>query len=250
MTPGAAATAMMVAATIAGCAASNAPASGAPVAVSREAGPLDPESIRATIRRVADWQLKNPVSFGPRHWAMAPLYDGLISASETTGDPKYLAAVIRAGLRILWEPGPLVYHADDVADGQAWLRIYSMDPKNPAILAPLKERFDQILAKPIHESLAFGQLPHTPGVEATDRWTWSDALYMAPPALVRLTQVTGDGRYLKFVDAEFKAAYDALFDRKEKLFYRDARFIGRRNANGKKIFWSRGNGWVYAGLAL
>ena len=116
-----------------------------------------------------------------------------------------------------------------------------MDPKNPAILAQLKERFDQILAKPIRESLAFGQLPHTPGVEATDRWTWSDALYMAPPALVRLTQVTGDGRYLKFVDAEFKAAYDALFDRKEKLFYRDARFIGRRNANGTsgRCRWAR-----------
>ena len=99
-------------------------------------------------------------------------------------------------------------------------------------------------------SAAHGQLPHTPGVEATDRWTWSDALYMAPPALVRLTQVTGDDRYLQFVDSEFKAAYDALYDPKEKLFYRDARFIGRRSANGKKIFWSRGNGWVYAGLAL
>src|SRR5689334_19114147 len=207
--PFAAVATAMAMATIAGCAAGNAPPSRATAGLSRQEGPLDPESIRATIRRVADWQLANPVSFGPRNWAMAPLYDGLISASETTGDPKYLAAVIRAGLRILWEPGPLVYHADDVADGQAWLRIYSMDPTNPAILAPLKERFDQILAKPIRESLAFGQLPHTPGVEATDRWTWSDALYMAPPALVRLTQVTGDERYLAFVDSEFKAAYDA-----------------------------------------
>jgi len=241
----------MAAAAISGCAgAGNAPASGAQAGVSREPGTLDPGSIKATIRRVADWQLENPVSFGPRNWAMAPLYDGLISASETTGDPKYLAAVIRAGLRILWEPGPLVYHADDVADGQAWLRIYLMDPENPAILAPLKERIDRILAHPIRERLAFGQLPRTPGVEATDRWTWSDALYMAPPALVRLTQATGDPRYLKFVDGEFKAAYDALFDPEEKLFYRDARFVGRRSADGKKIFWSRGNGWVYAGLAL
>src|SRR3954465_1067611 len=213
-------------------------------------GTMDPEEVKRTIRQVADWQLKNPVPFDPRNWAMEPLYDGLISASETTGDPKYLAAVVPAGLRVLWQPGPALYHGDDVADGQAWLRIYEMDPHNPALLEPLKERFDRIVEKPITETLAVGQMPRTPGVTATDRWTWSDAFYMAPPTLVRLAKATGDGRYLKFVDAEFEAAHDALYDKQEKLFYRDARFLGRRSANGKKIFWSRGNGWVYAGLAL
>jgi len=28
-----------------------------------------------------------------------------------------------------------------------------------------------------------------------------------------------------------------------------ARFFAKREANGKKVFWSRGNGWVLAGLA-
>src|SRR5438093_117985 len=158
----------------------------APAGAGGQVETLDAEAVKATLRRIADWQLANPVRFDPRNWAMAPLYDGLISASETTGDPKYLAAVVRAGLRILWQPGSAIYHADDVADGQAWLRIYLMDPKNPALLEPFKERFDEILAKPIRETLAFGQLAHTPGVEATDRWTWSDALYMAPPTMARL----------------------------------------------------------------
>jgi rhamnogalacturonyl hydrolase YesR len=211
---------------------------------------VDPEAVKATLRRVADWQLANPVRFDPRNWAMAPLYDGLISASEATGDPRYLAAVVRAGLRTLWQPGNATYHADDLADGQSWLRIYLMDPKNPALLDPFKERFDQILAKPIRENLSFAQRPRTAGVQPTDRWTWSDALYMAPPTLGRLAEATHDDRYLKFLDSEFKATYDALFDAQEKLFYRDARFIDRRTANGEKIFWSRGNGWVYAGLAL
>jgi hypothetical protein len=40
-------------------------------------------------------QLAHPEPFDPRHWTMAPLYDGLISTSLTTGDPKYLASVIR-----------------------------------------------------------------------------------------------------------------------------------------------------------
>ena len=74
---------------------------------------------------------------------------------------------------------------------------------------------------PIRETLAFGQLAHTPGVEATDRWTWSDALYMAPPTMARLSEATRDDRYLEFVDSEFKAAYEALFDRPEPHYVDD-----------------------------
>jgi rhamnogalacturonyl hydrolase YesR len=59
-----------------------------------------------------------------------------------------------------------------------------------------------------------------------------------------------DDRYLRFVDAEFAFAYDALFDSGDGLFYRYARFIEQRTPSGAKVFWSRGNGWVYAGLAL
>lgn len=42
---------------------------------------------------------------------------------------------------------------------------------------------------------------------------------------------------------------DYLYDKEEHLYYRDSRFFGQREANGKKVFWSRGNGWVLAGLA-
>jgi hypothetical protein len=77
---------------------------------------LDAQQVTATIKQVADWQLVNPVPYDPQHWAMAPLYDGLIDTSLTTGDPQYLASVIRAGRQIAWQPGPRVYHADDNAD--------------------------------------------------------------------------------------------------------------------------------------
>lgn len=46
---------------------------------------------------------------------------------------------------------------------------------------------------------------------------------------------------------EFKATTDFLFDKKENLYYRDQRYISELD-NGMKIFWSRGNGWVFAGL--
>ena len=39
-----------------------------------------------------------------------------------------------------------------------------------------------------------------------------------------------------------------LFDKDDGLFYRDQRYFYRRSENGEKVFWSRGNGWVIAGL--
>ena len=33
------------------------------------------------------------------------------------------------------------------------------------------------------------------------------------------------------------------------MFFRDSRYFTLKTKNGKGVFWSRGNGWVYAGLA-
>ena len=62
------------------------------------------------------------------------------------------------------------------------------------------------------------------------------------------SRITGDRRYREYADSEFWATKDLLFDRDEHLFYRDSRFFGQRGPEGEKIFWGRGNGWVFAGL--
>jgi rhamnogalacturonyl hydrolase YesR len=72
---------------------------------------------------------------------------------------------------------------------------------------------------------------------------------MAPPAWIALTRATGDERYLAHADAEFWATTGYLYDRGEHLYYRDSRYLSQRDAQGRKIFWGRGNGWVFAGLA-
>lgn len=56
-------------------------------------------------------------------------------------------------------------------------------------------------------------------------------------------------KYMIFADAEFKATYNHLYDKDDKLFFRDSRYFGQQEANGKKVFWGRGNGWVIGGLA-
>ncbi|MFT4176728.1 MAG: glycoside hydrolase family 88 protein [Luteolibacter sp.] len=212
--------------------------------------PLNAQEVAGTIKRAADWQLSNPNRTPLNDWVIAPLYDGLIDLSKTTGDSKYLAAVIRMGMQSGWMPGSRVYFADDHAVGHAWLDIYAMDPSRKERLTPFKKRMDFILAQPITAKLSLLPGSSAKKFRPTDRWTWCDALYMAPPTLSRLAKLTDDTRYLDFLDAEYKVTYDDLFDVEENLFYRDARFHSQRSPNGRKVFWSRGNGWVFAGIPM
>ena len=84
----------------------------------------------------------------------------------------------------------------------------------------------------------------------TSRWSWCDALFMAPPVYGQLNKLYPEKNYLDFMDREFKEATDSLYDKDAKLYYRDRRYIPRKEKNGEKVFWGRGNGWVFAGIPL
>ena len=88
------------------------------------------------------------------------------------------------------------------------------------------------------------------GQNGSNRWSWCDALFMAPPVYALLANVTGDNGYREFMNREFYASSRCLFDAAEGLYYRDARYFGKREKNGEKVFWGRGNGWCYAALAI
>ena len=53
------------------------------------------------------------------------------------------------------------------------------------------------------------------------------------------------------LDREWAITRAKLYDKQRHLYYRDDRFLdthAQHEANGQPIFWSRGNGWVIAGL--
>jgi rhamnogalacturonyl hydrolase YesR len=110
------------------------------------------------------------------------------------------------------------------------------------MLKGIKERFDYILANPSDVTLKTGQQ------KGKDRWWWCDALFMAPPVWTQLSAITGDSRYIDFMNQEWWATTDYLYDKDEHLYFRDDNYFARREANGQKVFWSRGNGWVFGGL--
>jgi len=66
--------------------------------------------------------------------------------------------------------------------------------------------------------------------------------------MAAMTAATGDKRYLELGNRLWWKTTDYLYDKDEHLYFRDSRFFEQRSPNGRKVFWSRGNGWVIAGL--
>lgn len=79
-------------------------------------------------------------------------------------------------------------------------------------------------------------------------WAWCDALFMAPTSLAYLSTATGDSKYLDIANKLWWKTTDFLYDKEEYLYFRDESYFEKREKNGKKMFWSRGNGWVMGGL--
>lgn len=84
-----------------------------------------------------------------------------------------------------------------------------------------------------------------------DYWWWADGLYMVMPVMTKLYKLTGDQKYSEKLYEYFTYANSIMYDQEAKLYYRDAKYIypKHKSANGKKDFWARGDGWVFAGLA-
>ncbi|MEO0054949.1 MAG: hypothetical protein RLZZ50_896 [Verrucomicrobiota bacterium] len=202
----------------------------------------EPAAIVALMERVADYQLASPDRRPVHHWARATGYLGVLATARLSTKPAYEQALLGLAESTDWRPGPIKYHADDHIVGQTYLALHTRNPE-PVRIARLRALFDTILATPKTSSLA-----HV-GPERSDRWTWCDALFMAPPAWAGLSATTGDPRYLEFMLREWRATDDYLYDPAERLYFRDSRFFSKPEPNGKKMFWGRGNGWVLAAYA-
>ena len=192
--------------------------------------------ITGIMKKVCDWQIANPKvmnNTNPNGWVRSAFYTGVMETYYTTNDEKYLNQALNWAEESGWKTGKRLRHADDQCCGQTYVELYMLK-RDPKMIVDIKDVFDIMIEFP------------KPGRED---WWWCDALFMAPPALARLGAATGEKKYYDFMNKMLWDTTDFLFDEDEGLYYRDKRFIGALNPNGKKIFWSRGNGWVIAGLA-
>jgi len=202
----------------------------------------------SVIERVADWQLANPSTHPTTSWIHAPFYAGLIALAKTSGESRFLEAAYGIGEKNAWKlgtsPNHTHYHADYHAVGQMYAEMSALKHE-PRMIADLQAKFDNILVHPKDDNLLFDR---TKNPDYLDRWSWCDSLFMAPPTWARLSAVTGKKEYLEFAVRRWRVTSDYLYDREEHLYFRDSSYFEKREANGRKVFWSRGNGWVMAGF--
>ena len=202
---------------------------------------ITPQAVLTAMQRVADWQLEHPVTDRPTGWVCSVGDVGMMALAGISGDPKYRDSMLAKGETNLWqlpEYQGRKYHADDQCYGQVCAELYFLYREN-RMIAPMREHFDWILANPAPSHGLENNL-------GQDQWSWCDALFMAPPAWLRLFAATGDTRYMDFAVTNWWRTADYLYDKDEHLFFRDSSFFNKTEVNGKKIFWSRGNGWVFA----
>ena len=206
---------------------------------------LKPAAILQAMQTVADWQLAHPETNRATGWVAAVGDVGITALAGISGDPKYRQAMMALGTNYNWELASYQgrkYHADDQVIGQVWTELY-FSYRNLFQIAPAQARFNFILDHPSSAPTLEFNRPH-----AQELWSWCDSLFMAPPTWLRLYAATGDQRYLDFAVTNWWRTTDFLYDKDAHLFYRDSTYFTKKEANGEKVFWSRGNGWVFAAL--
>lgn len=223
---------------------------------------LDPSEASAVEIgcAVAQWQLRAnndlryidfqyPESSYSRGWVKATFFIGLDHFAATVGDENYFARLHQLSHDFGTELGDRPWHGDDQAITAVYAAVALREGK-PAMVRKSADQFDYVLEQNYTNSLEFVR-PAPEGMEGAcqKRWCWADAIFMAPPSWALVSQVTGDPKYADYAAKETRAIIEYLQDPETGLLFRDSRYFDRRTPNGKPVIWSRGNGWVYAGLA-
>ena len=222
---------------------------------------IEPSGVKQIMEKVADWQIENHddlkyraqnkrLSRGKHHlldWTNGALYVGMSKWAAMADSDKYYEWLKGIGEAHDWKLHMRngyygrIYHADDHTVGQTYFHLYRKY-KDEAMIKPTIKQFDFILYHPSKSKMDWKSPFHQ------DRWNWCDALFMSPPVWVMVSNLTRDRKYTDFMVQEWKATTNHLFDKKENLYYRDGSYFDQLD-NGTKIFWGRGNGWVFGGLA-
>lgn len=206
------------------------------------------EAVAAIHKVNSYWQARTPAqewSF----WNVAAYHTGNIEAYRITGEEKYRKYSeawaehnqwqgAKSTDKATWkysygETDDYVLFGDWQICFQVYADLYQLD-KDPRKIARAREVME-----------------HQMSTARSDYWWWADGLYMVMPVMTKLHKATGNPQYLDKLHEYYSYANSIMYDAEARLYYRDAKYVypKHKSVNGKKDFWARGDGWVFAGLA-
>lgn len=197
------------------------------------------------------WQTRYP-NHGDFFWNRAVYYIGNMHAYEVTHNQDYLDFATAWAERNRWrgrdgdsdptkwkwtygESYNYVLFGDNQVCFQVYADLYNLDPdKDPVKIA----RALEVMGYEISTD------------EEGYLW-WVDGLFMVMPVMSKLYNITGNQLYLDKMYTYWKWYTDRMFDNEENLYYRDASYVypSHKTLAGKKDFWARGDGWIFAAFA-
>ena len=201
-------------------------------------------AVLAVAERVFDWQQLHPTGAEQWEWEYGTFYSGLMDLYKIDPKIKYLKAMTDMGNQYNWSVRPRPYDANVLAISHMYLDLYTLihDPR--------------MIDKTVYcLNASFERTPKVPDVTFAGNkywwswWSWCDALFMAPPAFAKYAKISGEQKYLDKMDELWTITHNYLYDKDEHLYFRDDKYFRQTTTAGKKVFWSRGNGWVMGGLS-
>ena len=196
---------------------------------------LSEEFIVSIMERVNNFQLIESKDRINRNWKQATYYTGVMAFYRQQKTRRLLDQAINWSSENDWEVGnEVMFPANRFTCVQTYLEIFFETGDTTQIKKSWKYMDSRLRSR---------EPAYIRG------WYYVDALYVGPPAFFMMSKAIGDNKYIDYINPVFWDLADQLYDEEEGLFYRDseARY-SEKSRYGKKVLWSRGNGWVMASL--
>lgn len=197
------------------------------------------------------WQEKNP-SHGDYFWNRAVYHIGNMAAYEATGDGVYRDFSTAWATKNNWwgatgtnkanwkyknygEGADYVLFGDNQVCFQVYADLYNLDA------TPDETKLARVLEVMDYEI----------STSAVDYLWWVDGLFMVMPIMTKLYNITGNQTYLDKMYQYWQYANSIMYDTETGLYFRDAKYVypAHKTNSGKKDFWARGDGWIFAAFA-
>lgn len=172
-------------------------------------------------------------------WTRATYYEGLMTLYNTNLDQDLYDYAVEWGESHEWEPTygrRTTRDGDHQCCGQTYIELYQIS-NNADWILPITETMDNMTDD-----------------DDNDDWSWIDAIQMSMPVFAKLGVVHNDTSYFDkmyklYSYSKNQHGTNGLYNPVDHLWWRDRDFDPPTTTpNGLSVYWSRGNGWVYAAL--